>query len=193
MSRPPAFDRNQVIDEAMALFWRQGFHATSIQQLVEATGVNRASMYQTFGDKRGLFRAAMDRYINERSAKRIAAVDRTGSPLAVIRGYFLALIAAESDIERQMGCFLTNSAVELAPIEGEVKQRVQAVFTAMRDRLAAAIHSGQADGSIRRDIEPDALADMLLGLLQGLRVLARSGSDKAEIEANIETALKVIG
>lgn len=192
MARPRAFDRDEVLDKAMAKFWSDGFHATSMQQLVDATGLNRASMYQNFHDKRGLFIAAVDHYIEQRSAKRLASVDSDGDPIQVIRDYFLVLMAAENDIERRRGCLLTNSAIELATVEHEIACRITQVFGSMHRRFEVAIERGQAEGSIRADMTASAIAGMLLGLLQGLRVLSRSGLEQSKLKSNVETALNAI-
>ncbi len=80
MARPREFDRDQVVDRAVEVFWRQGFEATSIQDLVEATGLNRGSLYNTFGDKAGLFEAALERYMAGAPTQPVVAAADTGPP-----------------------------------------------------------------------------------------------------------------
>jgi len=93
MARTRAFDEEDVLDRAMALFWRKGFEATSIEELVGVSGINRASMYAAFGDKRRLFLAVLDHYLVRVNGERIAILLRGGSATAAIGGFFDAIIA----------------------------------------------------------------------------------------------------
>ena len=96
MARTKAFDRDAVLDRAMDLFWKQGFEATSVQQLVEVTGINRGSMYDTFGDKRELFIQALTRYADKSAMKRLEILNGTDKPLEGIRAFFDSIIAASA-------------------------------------------------------------------------------------------------
>lgn len=100
--RPKEFDRDTVLDKAMELFWRQGYQGTSIQALVEHVGINRASLYATFGDKHRLYLEAMDRYLDRIVAERLEIVQRPRATKEAIRQFFVEVIEfAVSDAERR--------------------------------------------------------------------------------------------
>jgi TetR/AcrR family transcriptional repressor of nem operon len=102
MARPKEFDRDVVLDKAMALFWRQGYEATSIQDLVTHTGINRQSLYDTFGSKHQLYLAVMDRYIDRVVSRRLAVVNATQSSTAAIRQFFSDVVEfAVSDADNK--------------------------------------------------------------------------------------------
>ena len=143
MARHKDFDPDLALDNAMRLFWRQGYHATSIQDLVEATGINRASLYATFGGKEALFLAAVERYLAEINRVRIAKLQGNPSPRAAIQGYFDDLVEFAIGDGRRLGCMLTNSAVEfsarflLTMINGmRVMSRVKPEEGWMRDAIS---------------------------------------------------------
>ena len=174
MARTRDFDRDIVLDRAMRVFWRNGYEATSIHDLVAATGISRSSMYTTFGGKEDLFLAAVDAYVHRISRERLAFLSAEGSARAAIARYFDALIDFSLGQGYRLGCLLTNSAVELAPKSREVDRKLAEVFDGVEEAFASAIRRGQAEGDIRRDEDPAALARFLVSTVQGLRVLARS-------------------
>lgn len=191
MGRPRQFDHERALDQVMRLFWQRGYGATSVQDLVEATGVNRASMYNTFGNKQQLFLAAVDRYVDRVMAARIARLRASGSAKAAIEDHFEAMLALSDG--RRLGCLLTNSAVEVAPHDAEVAASLSASLGAVEDALFDVVRRGQAQGEIPADKDPRALASFLLGATQGLRVLMRAGSDQQSLRAVVTTALSTLG
>jgi AcrR family transcriptional regulator len=103
------FDPNEVLDRAMALFWRRGYEATSIEDLVEATGINRGSIYATFGDKKRLFLAVLDRYA-EKVAKPLIAELSDADPRRAIERMFDSIIRRTGDPSLPRGCLNTNTS-----------------------------------------------------------------------------------
>lgn len=192
MARKRAFDRDETLDRAMRVFWRDGYAATTIDELVKATGVNRASMYDCFGGKQELFLEAVDRYVHETSARRLGTVDHSQPAPEVLRSMFIAMMTAADETERRLGCFLTNCAVELASSEPSVRARVEQVFSKMQTLFRETIERGQAAGEIPAECDAEASAAMLLSVLQGLRVLARSGRDPAQLEFIADTAIATL-
>ncbi len=177
----------------MALFWRQGFEATSIQDLVEAAGINRASMYATFGDKRGLFIAVLDHYLERVNGERLAILARPGSPLAAIAAFFESIIDASQGPEKHLGCLITNTLTELAPGDPEIAAKLRAGLERVEHAFVQAIRRAQDIGEIPPDRNARSLARFLVGVAQGVRVLARSGIPAArlrEIATVARTALR---
>ena len=192
MARQKQFDHEAVLDQAMRLFWQQGYAATSIQDLVEATGINRASMYGTFGDKQRLFLAAVDRYVDQISAARLEQLRAPGSAKAALRCYFKGMIAFAQGDGQRLGCLLTNAAVEIAPHDAEVAATLRASLGAVEDALFEAVRRGQAQGEIAVDKDARVLARFLLGVIQGLRVLMRARADETSLRDIVTVALAAL-
>ena len=192
MARPCEFDRLEVLDKAMALFWRQGYEATSVQDLVDATGINRASMYNAFGDKHGLFVSAVDRYLETITSKRVALLETPGSPKAAIEAYFYDLLEFSLGPGRRLGCLLTNSVVERAPRDSELDRKFATTLERLENRFLGLLERGQDLGEISSRRDPAALAHFLLGSLTGLRVLARGGADEDTLRDLVDTSLSVL-
>lgn len=192
MARPCEFDRQEVLDKAMALFWRQGYESTSVQDLVDATGINRASMYNAFGDKHGLFVSAVDRYLETVTSKRVALLESNGSPKAAIEAYFYDLLEFSLGPGRRLGCLLTNSVVERAPRDSELDRKFAITLERLENRFLGLLERGQDLGEISSRQDAAALAHFLLGSLTGLRVLARGGADEATLRDLVDTSLSVL-
>lgn len=174
MGRVREFSEDEVLDRAMSVFWRQGFEASSIDDLVAASGINRGSMYAAFGDKRGLFLAVLDRYLSHVNSHRAALLTADRPALDCLRAFFDSLVG--SGAERSLGCLVTNTLTEVAPSDPEIAKKLSASLTKIEGLFAATIRRGQREGDIRRDRDARALARLLLGVAQGMRVLARAGA-----------------
>lgn len=173
MARPREFDEDEALDRALETFWARGYDATSVEDLVAATGVGRASLYAAFQDKEHLFRRVMDRYV-ERDARDIAAATRDLSGEAAIRAFFAQRIAKFCAKDGSRGCFL-----QVCGTSGSTAAIVdQAGVGATRDLRAWLVRQlklAQADGQLARDADPAAVADLLLVLHAGLSASARAG------------------
>jgi TetR/AcrR family transcriptional repressor of nem operon len=192
MARPRGFEREAALEQAMRLFWARGYAAVSIQDVVEATGINRASLYAAFGDKRALFREAIEHYLTNVSAARLNRLERPGSAKAAIHGYFEELVAFTLGEGRRLGCLLTNTAVELAPHDEAMGGRLRASFAKVEDAFARAIRRGQAEGEIPAQKDPRALARFLLNAVQGLRVTGRVAPRKAALHDIVTVTLAAL-
>lgn len=192
MARQKEFDRAEVLENAMRAFWRRGYEATSVQDLVEATGINRGSMYDTFGDKRGLFQAAVQHYITSVSGERMKIIAEAADPLAGIRDYFDRLIEFSVGDGRELGCLITNSVVELAPHDEVIAETLRKSFTRVEDTFYRALLRAQQAGDIAGGRDIRALARFLTATVNGLRVLARADADSETLRDVIGSALSVI-
>lgn len=159
-----------VLFRAMRQFHRHGFHATSVQTLVEGTGIGRGSLYDTFHSKRGLFICALRRYISTRLFR--AALDQPSARGAIL-GVFESLIEQSRD-----GCFVVNTSIELAPHDQEIDQVVAEAVHETEQLFLRLIDQAQATGEIPASVDPALAARGLLGLYLSLGVLLRAGSVK---------------
>ncbi|UUX51468.1 TetR/AcrR family transcriptional regulator [Nisaea acidiphila] len=192
MARQKEFDRAEVLENAMRAFWRRGYEATSVQDLVEATGINRGSMYDTFGDKRGLFQAAVQHYITNVSAERLKVVAETDDALAGIRTYFDRLIDFSVGDGRELGCLITNSVVELAPHDEVIGETLRKSFARVEDTFYRALLRAQQAGDLTTGQDIRALARFLTATVNGVRVFARADADATTLRDVIDSALSVI-
>ena len=159
----------------MRQFHRHGFHATSVQTLVDCTGIGRGSLYDTFHSKRGLFVCALRRYISTRQQLLGAALDQPSARRAIL-GVFETLIEQKRD-----GCFIVNTSIELAPHDQEIAQVVAEAFHETEQLFLRLIGQAQATGEIPASIDPGLAAKGLLGLYLSLGVLLRAGSGKSAL------------
>lgn len=193
MARSKAFDPDVALRKAMQLFWRQGYEATSVDDLVHAMGVNRASLYATFGDKRTLFRLALERYIATVLAPRLDATESASSALAGLRGLLGELIAFAAGDPQRRGCLAVNAACELAGRDPEVTALLKGQAETLETRLARVIARAQANGELPRGRDPTALARLLASVIDGLRVRSKLAPDRAALESIAETAIAALG
>jgi TetR/AcrR family transcriptional regulator, transcriptional repressor for nem operon len=189
MARSKEFDGNQALDEALRVFWEKGFEATSIQDLVNATGVNRASLYQTFGSKRELFLKALDRFAAcDRNVDRATAGVEPG--LGRIRAALrLAGRQAAADVR---GCMLVNAIVERAAQDREMQAVGKAARRRLEDFFAESLAEAEHRGEIRAGQDRLALARFLTNTLFGLRVTAKTQAGPGVVRAIVETTLGFI-
>jgi len=190
MVRHKEFDPDDAVADAMALFWERGYEATSVQDLVERTGVGRRSMYDTFGDKHSLFLRALDRYIGtvEDGFRRLAATSADGR--AAVHAMFDMLLKSDADDYR--GCLVVNSATELGPTDDEVDERLRRHLAVGREVLDAQIRRGQQDGSVTDRIDPETLAGVAFNVWLGVRVGVRARIPRSQIIHDVEKLLDLL-
>jgi TetR/AcrR family transcriptional repressor of nem operon len=186
------FDEQEVLDRAMQTFWVHGYEATSMRQLVECTGINRASLYATYGDKEALFLAALNRYQKARR-ELIADLEGRFGPREAIRQLFLAFASQATGPDGNRGCFMTNAALELAAHNPKVRRIVARGQQETETFFARMVKQGQAAGEIARTLHAEEAARGLLASLLGLLVLVRSRPDPALLQSVVESALHSLG
>ncbi|KLK91440.1 TetR family transcriptional regulator [Microvirga vignae] len=187
MARPQEFDTAEVLHKAIGVFWRKGYEATSLVDLLEATGLSRSSLYSSFGGKRELFLAAFDAY-REARARAMRRVLHQAPARQAIEEFFRMIIADAQAPELSRGCMSINQAVELAPHDPEIRDRVEEDFQLIEDALTSAIERGQVDGSVRSARSSRELARLLVVAFPGLQVMMRAGGNRARLD----DALRVI-
>jgi TetR/AcrR family transcriptional repressor of nem operon len=191
MARPREFDEHFVLAAVIHCFWNRGYEATSVKDLVERTGITAASLYNAFGDKRALFRAALDHYIESSVGERIRRCETLPAREA-IGAFFQDIVDRSLADPDHKGCLLVNSALEIAPHDSEFGETIATVFRHIEKFFLKCIKGGQADGTITRSVPPQNLAQHLLAVLMGVRVLARVRPERALLEGVIEPALALL-
>ena len=189
MPREKRYDEGEVLDRAMEAFWARGYEATSISDLVAATGINRGSLYAAFTDKRSLFIRALGHYDRHHRLEFLTRLAAVHPPKEAILAAFTEVIAAAN---ARKGCLLVNTAIELSPYDPEIAAIVRDSLAAVEAFFRERIQAGQAAGAIRADIDPVEIAQALLGLFLGLRVLTRSRPEKPLMNTILKQARALI-
>ena len=185
------FDTDEALDRAVQLFWEQGYEATSMQDLVHAMGINRASMYQTYGNKQALYLASLERYAEKILAHVTALLDKPGTPLANLRDLFVHVI--EQSLEGKMqGCFINNTAVELGPHDARLAEKVRDIWMQFEHLFAARLQQALEQHQLPADTDPHRLAQVLNINLQGLMVKSKANSNKTELIRAVDALFDLI-
>jgi TetR/AcrR family transcriptional regulator, transcriptional repressor for nem operon len=170
------FDRDEVIERAMDLFWKRGYESTSIDDLVEATGINRGSLYATFGDKRRLFLAAIDRYWETFADGMITALSDS-DPYRAIEGMFRSIIQRISDPRFPRGCFITNTSLECPTCDDSIARKISELLARQETAIYQALRKAQAQGRLSPILDVKALSRYFLGVAQGMNVIHKAVAD----------------
>lgn len=192
MARPRQFDENAVLDAAMKQFWLYGYAATSVRDLAKCTGLTTTSLYNAFGDKRTLYRLSLDRYLERSFHDRIGRFEYHLPPDQAIRAFFSEIIEASLNDKQRKGCLLVNSALEMSPHDPEFRRAVSAVMVQVEAFFRRSVEAGQAAGTISATHPADSLGQMLLGVLLGIRVLARSRCERPLLEGLVAPVLAIL-
>ncbi|MFI9049940.1 TetR/AcrR family transcriptional regulator [Streptomyces sp. NPDC053427] len=191
MGRTKEFDPDAALRSAMELFWRQGYEATSIQDLVDHLGLGRGSIYGAFGGKRELYLMAVDRYAEDTREALLRRLSSPGSALDAVRGLVRDYAGmAREDADRK-GCLMTNTAVELPADEGAAR-RVVSTLETMETALTGALMRARAEGELPAEKNPAALARCLVTLLQGIRVVGKTAVHGRFLDDTVEQALTML-
>jgi TetR/AcrR family transcriptional repressor of nem operon len=185
-----SFDVTETLEKAMQAFWSHGYEATSMQDLVDCTGINRGSLYATYGDKRALFLAALRMYDSKMRRELLAKLEAGNTPHEAIRALFQAFMDDVLEGGSNRGCLLTNTALELAAHDPEVAQIVAHAQEQMEGFFARMIAEGRKRGEIPDHVDVEDAARGLLASLIGLVVLVRSRPDKALLQSIVEDAMR---
>jgi TetR/AcrR family transcriptional regulator, transcriptional repressor for nem operon len=181
MGRPREFDADIVLESATRVFWAKGFENTSLDDLCEATGLNRSSLYAAFGAKRDLYLSALARY-EDGSAARIASALR-GRPIRQgVKDFLDSLIDSIVAGPGRRGCFIGNCAAEMARLDRAAAARVRASLARIESAFRAALDEARARGELGADADTGALARFLTAGIQGLRLIGKANPDRKALE-----------
>jgi TetR/AcrR family transcriptional repressor of nem operon len=171
------FDRDAVLDRAMAVFWQRGYEATSIQDLVEATGIKRGSIYGTFGDKQGLFSAVLDHYA-DRVGKPLMRELSDPDPRRALARMLAAIIERTCDPSLPRGCLNTNTALE-CPTTGEtINRQIVAGFGRQEKGIRAVLRKAQLGVLLDSRTDLRALARFFMAVCHGMNVVNKAIPDR---------------
>jgi TetR/AcrR family transcriptional repressor of nem operon len=189
VARPRQFDPEEVLDRSMHAFWERGYRETSVDDLVNATGVRPGSLYNAFpGGKHDLFLEALERYSNLVVPEKLGALTRPGAGLTELRAYFDGLVGDLRLPEGRIGCLMVNSAVELAAVDSEVGEIVRDHMRRLERNAQRALRNAKRRGEVPAHVDPRAKATQLMATGMGLMVVGKTNPGRKVLETIVEAA-----
>ncbi|HHD64034.1 MAG TPA: TetR/AcrR family transcriptional regulator [Desulfobulbaceae bacterium] len=189
MARAVEFDREEVLQKALNIFWQDGYCKCSISRLVHATHLQPGSIYAAFSSKDGLFVATLE-YYGRQSVKRLqSCLEKADTPLQGVRKFIETIGEIILSREEQRGCFLVNTVLEFSSGKDAINQEVNKYMKAIESHLLATLMSARDAGELSPDQDPEALAKYLMVNIWGLQVLAKTNPDKKSVRAVLDQIL----
>lgn len=187
-----SFDVDEILDKATRVFWSKGYEATSMSDLLAATGINKGSLYNTYKNKKNLFVMGLLKYDRDHLRATLAELESMSDPVAAIALLFDGMVdECASDLERK-GCLLVNTALELPHHDADVADIVKAAMADIERFFAAQIVMGQQSGQLSADIDSTSAAQALLSSVIAIRVMSRGVFDASGLSAVRAHALSVL-
>ncbi|MDQ0252559.1 AcrR family transcriptional regulator [Sphingomonas kyeonggiensis] len=180
MARPREFDRDTALDKAMQVFWAKGFAATSTDDLIQAMGIGRQSVYNAFGDKKQLYMEALGAYQRRTVGGHLSRLNAPASPIQGISDLLIGL-TSEEDARRALGCMGVGSVGEFGISDPALVEQRARIGTLLGTRIAERIREGQATGEILPDLDPAEIAGFIQMTMTGLQLAARAGASAADL------------
>lgn len=178
MARPREFDEDSALEAALQRFWNHGYEATSMRDLADCTGMTTPSLYNAFGDKKAIYRLALDRYVRQTVEACSKILNSDDSRLRALERYFEANVDDVLADKLHKGCFVVNTALEVAPHDQDFRDVVSGVFDGIEKCVRDCVAAGQREGSILTSQSPTDISRLALSAILGIRVLARTNPDR---------------
>jgi TetR/AcrR family transcriptional repressor of nem operon len=192
VARKSEFDREEVLENAMMVFWEDGYCQTSMSKLVDVTGLNPGSIYAAFKSKKGLFSSSLELYGQRSVASLRQCLAQAETPLQGIKAFFQGLADEIADDSNGRGCFLVNTALEMSPHNEQIKALVNNQLGAMESLLLGALESAQERGEIAAHQRPAELAKFMMSNIWGFRVLGQTDADGRDIRAGVDMLMSIL-
>jgi TetR/AcrR family transcriptional regulator, transcriptional repressor for nem operon len=182
MARPREFDEAAVLDAAIGRFWERGYEATSVRDLADEMNIAGASLYNAFGDKRTLYERALNRYLDQSFRERIHRLEPSLPPREAVIAFLQEIVKRSLTDKQRRGCMLVNSAIESAPHDDKFFDIVAIFLDEVEQFFFRCVRRGQKDGTITKTHSAEDISKSLLGILLGIRVLARVKPERKLLE-----------
>src|SRR5262245_4620702 len=192
MARHKEFNRDEALHKAMEVFWSHGYEAASINDLVKSMGINRQSLYDTFGDKHTLYLQALDRYREIEGRKMFKLLERPGPVKKALRELFQSVVAGALCDHARRGCFIGNAMSELAGRCPETAAKACGDMAAVEDALYRTLLRGRKNGEVKNRGDLRAVARFLYSSLQGLQLMTKATQDRKTLEDVVKVTLSAL-
>ncbi|MGI9402217.1 MAG: TetR/AcrR family transcriptional regulator [Rhizobiaceae bacterium] len=191
--RPRKTDPDIVLRQAMNLFWENGFEGTSMNDLVNATGMAKPGLYDCFGDKNELYAKALKLYFEEYGEPGLEDVRSSSDPLSVVLRRYLENVAkAAGNSECPGGCFVVNSIIERPQLDDEINKLKEKMLHRRSENLKERMIAAKEAGELRKKSDPDALAIYFAGQAAAIAVMAREGVEANDLRKFIDVAMQAV-
>lgn len=187
MGRRKEFNEQEVLEQALMVFWRKGYEKTSMDDLTEAMGIQRKSLYNTFDDKQNLYDLSLKLYRQQMKNKFAQAIKNNQSVKEQLQGIFKIAY-----LENEKGCFVVNTAIELSQSNPELKIETNTVFSDIKELFQSLIVVGQQTGEISQERNAAFFANLLLNTLISARVLLKTGEELSHVEMTINQTINLL-
>ncbi len=192
MARKLEFDRTRALEAAMKIFWSRGYVATSLAELLDAMNIARSSFYASFGDKRSLFIECLDLFAS-RTLEMLQNSDIEAAPEQSAAAFFEKTLFDVPLKRTHNGCMMVNTIIELADVDPELSQRAGQKLALIEQRFEQLFDSAQEQGRLAAAQSPQALAQYVMNINQGLRVQSRKRAPRSELRTIVDTSLSMAG
>ena len=189
MNRARTFDPSTALSQVVDLFSSKGYSETSMEDIVQTTGVSRYGLYGTFGNKRELFEQALERYAEGMGKQSYLRLLEPGASLDHIRTIFKERVADMFGGNERKGCLFVHTAMQLAPQDEELRGVLQRFMKRMSKAFAIGLDSAKGRGEIAASVDVNAAGDLLTNTMFGLAVLGRTGFPKETLDGIIDNTL----
>lgn len=190
MARPVEFEYEKVLNSAMEQFWKEGYEASSVQKLLDCTGINRGTLYNSFGDKDTFFKTCVQHY-NKSIDENINASlkNKDLAPWDAISKYFELSVTGVSNKHRALGCLLVNSLCESINYDRDMKKLVRSSLATVRKGLLSRLNEAKKKGKMKKGVTAEFAADVLMNTLHGVRVNSRDGKNAKQLGELIQFSI----
>jgi len=192
MGRRKTYDRDEIAERAMHVFWSNGYHSTTTRQLADAMGVNAFSLYAEFGSKEGLYEAAIGCYERDFVTRYIGALEEPGASLATLRAVLLQYPEFARVGGGAPGCLLCNAAIEQAPTPDASQASTARYVRRLSAGVAHVLTNARGEGSLRPDVDIEAQGHYLAATLLGLFVMVRAKISVTVLDNAVRQAIAQI-
>lgn len=192
MPRVKKFDINEVLLKAMELFWEKGYHATSIQDLVDGLGINRGSLYDTYGGKKKLFNQAIEIYMSSNQKLLCDLLGSEGNVKGTLRMVFEKIVDADISDADCKGCFVVNTTTELLPNDIGLQESITDYKKNIIQMFHELLQKGIKKGEIPKNKDIKTIANLLYTLMTGIRVISKTETNKKESLDEVDAVLMLL-
>ena len=189
MARPREFNRDQVLERAMQVFWSKGYTATSMRDLTEAMGLSKSSLYDTFGSKHDLFLESIDFYRDNVTVQVRSVAELERPAMQVIAAVLGRAVDRILEPNGRRGCFLNNCAVEIGPVDDKAAERLRAGFGVMEETFLRLVRRAQLEGAISPTRDALSLARYLTSTVNGIMVIGKANPDRTVLDDIVRVAM----
>lgn len=192
IGRPQEFDSQMALDCATDVFWTQGYEHTSLQDLLESTGLSKSSLYQEFGSKQELFEKCLTRYTQMMVADLRQKLNGSSSAVEFIEDVLLCAALESKETSKPRGCLIFNTATEFSQTDRKISSIVASSLNAFKDVFSEALLRAKKEKIISPDISVKDMAAYLVASISGIRAMVKGGSDASEARALVKIIMKTL-